>query len=87
MLKTEKRIEEKLPDLIERMLELAEGVTVKDEDRKGNPRIYQKPPDRQAAEYLIDIILKSAEKRPDSAMPKIKIIEVTTTEQPKKQVI
>lgn len=76
----EKRIVEKLPDLVERMLELAEGVTIQDENRKGEPVVYKKPPDRQAAEYLIDIIMKSVEKRASDVGTTVKIIEVIKSE-------
>lgn len=76
---TEKTIADKLPCLVERMLELAEGVTVQEENKKGELNTYRKPPDRQAAEYLIDLIMKGAEKRASSdSMPvAVKIIEVT----------
>jgi len=72
----EKRIAEKLPDLVERMLELAEGITIHEENRKGEPVIYKKPPDRQAAEYLIDLIVKSLDKAASSNPSGIKIIEI-----------
>lgn len=53
----ESKIRDRLPWLVDKMLELAEGVEVKEIDRKGNTRIYSTIPDRQAIEYLIDRIM------------------------------
>ena len=50
----EAKIAENLPRLIDKALELAEGVTVQEIDRKGEAQIYTRPPDREAIKYLID---------------------------------
>jgi len=55
--KAEKRIADRLPTLIDRMFELSDGVLVQEHDITGTPRVYQKPPDRQALEYLVNRIL------------------------------
>lgn len=55
--KAEKRIADKLPWLVDQMIELATGVLVEEIDREGVPRVYQKPPDRQAIEYLMNRIM------------------------------
>ena len=46
-----------LPGIVDRMLELADGVTVQEPGPDGEQRIYTRPPDREAAKYLIDRIL------------------------------
>lgn len=53
----EKRISDALPTLIDKMLELANGVTVSETDQRGAEVIYTRPPDRQAAEYLLNRIM------------------------------
>lgn len=55
--KAEKKIADRLPMLIERMIELSEGVVVQEFDREGEPRIYQRPPDYKAIAYLVDRIM------------------------------
>lgn len=56
--KAEKRIADRLPLLIDKLFELAEGVLVEDMDWITMKRsVYQKPPDRQAAEYLINRVM------------------------------
>jgi len=55
--KAEKRIADRLPMLIDRMFELSEGVLVEEIDRDGTPRIYQRPPDYKAIEYLVNRIM------------------------------
>lgn len=55
--KAEKKIANKLPWLVDRMLELAGGVKCADYDLEGNPNVYDKAPDRQAIEYLLNRIL------------------------------
>lgn len=54
----EVQIGDRLPELIENMFILACGVTTKETDLKtGKERIYTKPPDYRANEYLINRIL------------------------------
>lgn len=52
----EGKIVDRLPWLVDRLMILAEGVTVEEPTRDG-PVVYQRPPDRQACEYLIDRIM------------------------------
>lgn len=52
----EKRIADRLPWLIDKDFELAEGVLIRQETKDG-PRIYSQPPDRQAIEYLLNRIM------------------------------
>lgn len=63
--RAEKRIADHLPDLVDRMLELAAGVEVQTVDEEtGGIKVYSKAPDRQAAEYLINRIMgKPTERR------------------------
>jgi hypothetical protein len=54
--KAEKRILDRLPQLVDNLLLLADGVTVA--ELSGEERIvYSKPPDRQANEYLVNRIM------------------------------
>lgn len=53
----EAKIAAKLPWLVDKLIELVEGVEVERVDRQGQRRIYSQPPDRQAAEYLIDRVM------------------------------
>lgn len=60
----EKRIADKLPQLIEKLFELADGVSIQETDKDGVPIVYLRPPDRQALEYLINRVMgKPVEKR------------------------
>lgn len=53
----EAKIAQKLPWLVDKLMELVEGVEIERVDRNGQSRVYSQPPDRQAAEYLIDRVL------------------------------
>lgn len=53
----EAKIAQKLPWLVDKLLELVEGIEIERIDRQGQRRIYSQPPDRQAAEYLIDRVM------------------------------
>jgi len=55
--KAEKQIADRLPELINNLLELAGGVLVEEVDESGKPRVYRRPPDRAANEYLINRVL------------------------------
>lgn len=69
--KAEKRIADKLPELIDNLLRLAQGVELQEFDKLGQAIIrdgevvtYCEAPDRQANEYLINrIIGKPVDKR------------------------
>lgn len=53
----EKKIADHLPLIVDALLELAQGVHVEATTPEGEPIVYQKPPDRGAAEYLLDRIM------------------------------
>lgn len=53
----ERTIRDKLPWLVDRLMELAEGVRVEQSLPDGSPIVYQRPPDRAACEYLMDRIM------------------------------
>jgi hypothetical protein len=55
--KAERRIVDRLPDLIDSLLDLATGVQVEEVGDDGEPRVYTRPPDRKAAEYLVNRIM------------------------------
>lgn len=56
--RAEKQIADKLPTLIEKALELAEGVFVEDINIVTLTKsVYQKPPDLSAIKYLVDRIM------------------------------
>ena len=55
--RAEKRIADRLPWLIDKEFELAEGVSVQTEGEDGETHIYQRPPDRMAIEYLLNRIM------------------------------
>ena len=55
--KAEKKIRDRLPQLIDNLLTLADGVTVEDVTVEGETVVYRKPPCRQTNEYLVNRIL------------------------------
>jgi hypothetical protein len=55
--RAEKRIADELPDLIDRLSELAAGVRVVKQAEDGEEKVYRKPPDLRALRYLIDRIM------------------------------
>lgn len=61
--RAERKIADKLPSIIDRMFELADGVTVQVVDMDGGVNIYTKPPDYKACAYLIDRILGKVTER------------------------
>lgn len=67
--KAEKKIADRLPWLIDQMLELATGVIVQEFDREGEPRIYQRPPDYKAIAYLTDRIMGKPTERKEHTFP------------------
>lgn len=67
IVQAEKQIRDRLPELIGRMLELANGITVQETDKDGGVNVYTRPPDYKAGAYLIDRIMgKPTERREDS---------------------
>ena len=62
----EKKIADKLPFIVDRMLELAEGVKVLDVNLVTMEQsVYTRPPDRQAIQYLVDRIMGKPEAKID----------------------
>lgn len=63
----EQAIKARLPILIQRMFDLAEGVVWVEqrvgEDGKIEPRIYQNGPDRQALQFLIENVIGKTPQR------------------------
>ncbi|WZP01209.1 hypothetical protein EP7_005653 (plasmid) [Isosphaeraceae bacterium EP7] len=55
--KSERKIADRLPSIIDRMFELADGVVVAEAGKDGEVRVYTRPPDFKAGAYLIDRIL------------------------------
>lgn len=53
----ENRIADRLPQYIDNLARLADGIFREEEDEHGIKFIYTTPPDRQANEYLINRIL------------------------------
>jgi hypothetical protein len=74
--RAEKRIADKLPTLIDKMMELAHGVTVQEVDKEGGLIVYTKAPDRQAAEYLINRIMGKPTERKEVTGPEGGPVEV-----------
>jgi len=69
IVRAEKQIRDRLPEIIDRMLELANGVTVQETDKDGNENIYTRPPDYKAAAYLIDRIMGKPTERKEISGP------------------
>jgi hypothetical protein len=61
----ERRIADRLPQLIDNMMVLADGVTIQEVDSDGGLNIYTRAPDRRANEYLINRILGTPTQRLD----------------------
>lgn len=65
----ERKIANRMPELVENMLTLARGVTVQETDKEGNERTYTKPPDYKANEYLLNRIMGKPTERVESSGP------------------
>lgn len=55
--KAEKRIADRLPELVDLQFELAQGVWVEEISALGVRKVYKRIPDRDAGQYLINRIL------------------------------
>jgi hypothetical protein len=53
----EKKIRDRLPQIIDNLLILADGVKVEETTAEGETAVYKKPPCRQTNEYLVNRIL------------------------------
>jgi hypothetical protein len=67
--RAEQQIRDRLPSLIENMLRLADGVFTEEQTAEGKRIVYQRPPDRQANEYLINRILGKPTERSEISGP------------------
>jgi 3-deoxy-D-arabino-heptulosonate 7-phosphate (DAHP) synthase class II len=68
--KAEKQIADRLPQLIQNMMTLADGVTVQEVDPKsGGVLVYSKPPDFKANEYLINRVMGKPTERTEVSGP------------------
>lgn len=56
----EKRIADRLPWLVDKLMELVEGIHEEKTIGDGAVIVYKRAPDRQAAEYLIDRVMGKA---------------------------
>ena len=63
--KAEKRIADRLPWIVNKLFELADGVAVERITALGVPMVYQSPPDRDALKYLADRIMGKPTERSD----------------------
>lgn len=79
--KAEKRIADKLPMLVDKALELAEGVLTEDVNIITLERsVYQKPPDLGAIKYLIDRIMGKPTEHKEHTFPDKPLEEMTEEE-------
>jgi hypothetical protein len=80
IVKAEKQIGDKLPILLEHMLELAQGVMVEKYDwKKGERRVYKEAPDYKALEYLINRVMGKPTDKKEIAVASrsVSIVEIT----------
>src|SRR5215217_2442850 len=74
--KAEKKIADRLPWLIDKMMELADGVYVEKIGLTG-PIVYQQAPDYKAIAYLVDRIMGKPTDRKEFAFPEKPLGEMT----------
>lgn len=67
--RAERRIADRLPELIDKMFELAEGVQVEKQSILFGPVVYKEPPNRQAIEYLINRVMGKPTERKELSGP------------------
>lgn len=78
----ERRISDRLPWLIEKQFELADGVLVQEMTKEG-AFVYKTPPDRQAIEYLINRVMgKPIEKKDVNVRTDNWVFDPTETDTP-----
>ena len=65
----EKKIADRLPWLVDKLMELAEGIHEEKTIGDNAVIVYKRPPDRQAAEYLMDRVLGKAVARSENGQP------------------
>ena len=79
--KAEKRIADRLPELVDSLFDLALGVPVEKETPDGERVVYVKPPDRQAILNLLNRVMGKPVDRRESAgkesIPHSMTVEIT----------
>jgi hypothetical protein len=78
--KAEKVIADRLPDYIGNLQQLADGVFVEEMTIEGARIVYQRPPDRQANEYLLNRIMGKPTERKEHTFPDKPLEEMTEDE-------
>mgnify|MGYP001591939435 CR=1 FL=1 len=78
--KAEKQIADRLPDYVDNMQALATGIFVEEMTIEGKRIVYQRPPDRQANEYLINRIMGKPTDRKEHTFPDKPLEEMTDDE-------
>jgi hypothetical protein len=68
--KAESMIADRLPWLVDKAMELADGVAVEKYNSMGVPQVYQLPPDMTAIKYLVDRIMGKPTERRELALEK-----------------
>lgn len=73
--KAEKRIADRLPELIDLQFELAQGVWIEETTPLGHRKVYKRAPDREAGQYLINRIMGKPTERQEISGPQGRPIE------------
>lgn len=55
--RAEKRIADRLPELVDSLFDLANGVVVEETQWDGSEKVYKRAPDFKSASYLIDRVI------------------------------
>jgi len=76
VVKAEKKIRDRLPEVIDALFELAIGVTVEEVDGEGARTVYTKAPDAKAAIYLTDRIMGKPTERTENETDATVVIHV-----------
>ena len=76
--RAEKVIADRLPELIDNLFDLAAGVLVQHVGKDGVVDVFERPPDRQANEYLINRIMGKPTERAEVTGPSGGPVEVVT---------
>lgn len=76
VVKAEKKIRDRLPEVIDALFDLALGITVQEVDGEGHVNVYQKAPDSKAAIYLTDRIMGKPTERTENETDATVVIHV-----------
>lgn len=75
----ERQITDRLPDIVAAQIDLALGMTVQEVDPKtGGLKVYTRPPDAKAGQYLIDRIAGKPTQRIEAEIETEGEVEVTS---------